>query len=453
MDRTSSARLGLPTGIQTFRKIRENGCYYVDKTAYALRLAQEGGHYFLSRPRRFGKSLFLDTLKELFECSEELFRGLAVHDRWDWDAPRPVVRLSFGSGNLRQMDELRELTMAQLDAIGEDAGIDIRYDAPSMRLRHLLRALRRQTRRRVVVLVDEYDKAILDALDEPTTAEANRDYLAGLYSTLKDCDEDIAFTFLTGVSKFSKASLFSTLNNLTDLTLHPRYSSICGYTERDMETVFGPELEGLERAKIQRWYNGYSWDGRERVYNPFDVLHLFDQRRFRNYWIKTGTPAFLPGILANRGFELAELSGRWVDEGRLEDFDIGRIGTAALLFQTGHLTIAAEHPSMPGRYRLEYPNLEVRQSLSHLLLDQLAGERKGRSCGKACARRWRPPTTAACATRCLRRSPASRTMRTGAPRSGATRDTTPRRCTCSPRARAWIRAARRAPRRGGRTWR
>ena len=263
----------LPIGIQTFRKLRERNCYYVDKTAYIDRLLHEGTHYFLSRPRRFGKSLFLDTLKELFEGNEELFAGLYIHQRHNWTERHPVVRLSFGGGNFKEPGELHEDVMLQLEDLEEEAEIAVRRVSAPARLRRLLQALHRKTRRRVAVLVDEYDKPILDALVEtPEIARANRDYLRGLYGVIKDSDAHVEFTFVTGISKFSKVSLFSQLNNLTDLTLDRRYSAICGYTERDLDTVFAPELGGLDREQVREWYNGYSWRGTEKVYNPYDLL-------------------------------------------------------------------------------------------------------------------------------------------------------------------------------------
>ena len=266
------ARRRLPLGIQTFRKLREEDAYYVDKTPYISRLLGEGAHYFLSRPRRFGKSLFLDTLKELFEGSEELFEGLYVHDDWNWSVRHPVVRLSFGSASFKDPDHLDEDVVLQLEYLEEEAGIPPRQVNAASRLRRLLQALHRKTGRRVVVLVDEYDKPILDALEEPEAARANRDYLRGMYGVIKDCDAHVRFSFLTGVSKFSKVSVFSVLNNLTDITLEPAFSAICGYTESDLDTVFGPELDGLDRQQVREWYNGYGWLGEERVYNPYDVL-------------------------------------------------------------------------------------------------------------------------------------------------------------------------------------
>ena len=277
-------RRRLPIGIQTFRELREANAYYVDKTPYVLRLLGHGKHFFLSRPRRFGKSLFLDTLKELFEGSEELFAGLHIHDRWIWSVRHPVVRLSFGSANFKEPGRLDEDVTLQLEYREEEAGIPPRQVNTASRFRRLLQALHRQSGQRVAVLVDEYDKPILDALEEPETARANRDYLRGLYGVIKDCDAHVRFAFLTGVSKFSKVNLFSQLNNLIDITLDRRYSGICGYTEADLDTVFASELAGLDREQMRDWYNGYRWRGAEKVYNPYDVLLLFDSREYRAHW-------------------------------------------------------------------------------------------------------------------------------------------------------------------------
>ena len=365
-------RRRLPIGIQTFRELREENAYYVDKTPYIRRLLDRGKHYFLSRPRRFGKSLFLDTLKELFEGSEELFAGLHIHDRWNWSVRHPVARLSFGSGNFKEPRHLDEDVMLQLEYLEEEAGIPPRQVNAASRLRRLLQALHRKAGRRVVVLVDEYDKPILDALEEPDTARTNRDFLRGLYGVIKDCDAHVRFTFLTGVSKFSKVNLFSQLNNLTDITLDRRYSGICGYTEHDLDTVFAPELAGLDREQVREWYNGYRWRGAEKVYNPYDVLLLFDSREFRAHWFETGTPAFLVDTLFERRVSTVSLNETLATEDLLSVFDVGRIGTEALMFQTGYLTITGEE-ELGGKplYRLGYPNREVRQSLNEQLLGYL----------------------------------------------------------------------------------
>ena len=367
-------RRRLPIGMQTFGELRERDCYYVDKTAYIERLLDEGTHYFLSRPRRFGKSLFLDTLKELFEGNEELFTGLYIHQRHNWTERHPVVRLDFGGGTFfTEPAALHEDVMAQLDGLARDMAIAVRYDTAPARFRHLLQALHRKTGQRVAVLVDEYDKPILDALvEKPEVARANRDYLLGLYGVIKDSDAHVEFTFLTGITKFSKGNLFSQLNNLTDLTLDPVYSAICGYTERDLDTVFAPELGGLDREQVREWYNGYSWRGTEKVYNPYDVLLLFDSREFAAHWFETGTPAFLVDTLFERRVSSVALEEMVSTAKLLSAFDVEEIGTEALLFQTGYLTITGEE-TLGGMalYRLGYPNREVRQSLNEYLLSHL----------------------------------------------------------------------------------
>ena len=370
-----SDRRKLPIGIQTFRKIREENYYYVDKTALIQRLMDEGTHYFLSRPRRFGKSLFLDTLKELFEGNEPLFEGLHIHEYWDWSVRHPVVRLDFGSGNFKEPDYLQANVMEQLTAIENRSGVVTAAVTAPGRFASLIEALHERAGQPVAVLVDEYDKPILDALEVPEVARANRDFLRGLYSTIKSSDAYIKFTFLTGVSKFSKVSLFSGLNNLTDITIDPQYSAICGYTEEDLDTVFAPELPGLDRDEIRDWYNGYSWRGQETVYNPFDILLLFRRQSFEAYWFETGTPTFLIETLLSRGVSSLALDNMLGSDDLLSAFDVDHIATEALLFQTGYLTIIQTEPrSGEMYYRLSYPNREVRQSLNRSLLNHLTGD-------------------------------------------------------------------------------
>lgn len=248
-------------------------------------------------------------------------------------------------------------------------------DTPDIsgQLAELIRQAHARSGQRVVVLIDECDKPILDNITERDTALAMGEGLKNLYSVLKDMDAHLRFVFLTGVSKFSKVSLFSGLNNLQDITLDPRYSTICGYTDADVDSVFAPELEGLDRDEIRRWYNGYNWLG-ETVYNPFDVLLLFDRRQFHAWWFETGTPTFLVKLLAERHQFTPELEDMIASESLLSTFDVDTIPSEALLFQTGYLTIASSR-YLPGRLelRLCYPNLEVRSALNDSLLQVLAG--------------------------------------------------------------------------------
>lgn len=364
-------RKKLPIGIQTFSHLRKQNCYYVDKTALALALINQGTHYFLSRSRRFGKSLFLDTLKELFEGNEALFQGLMVHDQWDWSVKYPVLRFSFGAGAFLQSDYLHANLMAQLDKLEEKFNCQSGYTTCPERFQALIRHANQQTGQPVVILIDEYDKPILDALSDSAVAKENRDFLRGFYGTIKDYEAHIKFSFLTGVSKFAKVSLFSGLNNLKDITLDARYSAICGYTDHDIDTVFESKLVGLERDKIREWYNGYHWLG-EGVYNPYDVLNLFDTREFSNYWFETGTPSFLVDLLMKRQVKSIELDKMLSSSVMLSSFDVDYIATEALLFQSGYLTIhEVKRVGSQSFYVLGYPNLEVRQSLNEVLLSAL----------------------------------------------------------------------------------
>ena len=308
-----------------------------------------------------------------------------------------MVRLSFGGRHFAAPGDLDTNLAAQLDDIEVQAGANPRHKTAPERFGYLIRSLHRQSGQRVVVLVDEYDKPILDALENREVARANRDFLRGLYGVIKDSDAHVRFAFLTGISKFSKVNrprhfrgsfldgrmgwaggeaggaddgaLFSQLNNLTDITLDPVYSSICGYTERDLDTVFGPEMAGLDRERVREWYNGYGWLGDEKVYNPYDVLLLLRRRRFAAHWFETGTPAFLVENLFERRVSYVSLDEMVSTERLLSAFDVEHIGTEALLFQTGYLTITGEE-RLGGKtlYRLGYPNREVRESLNEQLL-------------------------------------------------------------------------------------
>ena len=366
-----SQRKKLPIGVQTFQKIRAGDYYYVDKTPLILDLIEGGTHYFLSRPRRFGKSLLLDTLKELFEGNEPLFRGLAAHGQWDWSVKYPVLRFSFGRKNYTHPQALQQSLHQQLTTLEEHYGIQPQFEDVGSRFADLIEKVTAQSGQPAVILVDEYDKPILDALTRPEVARENRDTLRGFYATIKDYDAHIRFSFLTGVSKFSKVSLFSGLNNLNDITLDQRYATLCGYTDADIDGVFAAELFGLDRQAIRDWYNGYNWLG-EGVYNPFDILQLFDKRDFRAYWFETGTPTFLIDQLMQRQMVSLTLDSLVSSAAMLSSFDVDDMTIEALLFQTGYLTIK-QRENLGGDYfyTLGYPNREVRQSLNDTLLSAL----------------------------------------------------------------------------------
>ena len=364
-------RRKLPIGLQTFRKIREQDYYYVDKTGLAIDLIEQGTSYFLSRPRRFGKSLLLDTLKDLFEGQQDLFKGLAAETRWDWGRKFPVMRISFGGGVVHTREALDQIIHQQLAQFENRFNLPAAFPDLRSRFTDLIERLHKQAGQRVVVLVDEYDKPILDNITDPAAARDMRDGLRNLYSVIKDCDAHIQFAMLTGVSKFSKVSLFSGLNNLNDITLDAPYSAICGYTDEDVDTVFKPELFDLDRDKIREWYNGYNWTGTS-VYNPFDILLLFQKREYRAHWFETGTPTFLIDVLTARHTFTPDLARIVATDSLLSTFDVDNMPVEALLFQAGYLTIASVW-RMPGRMELtlKYPNLEVQVSLNETLLQAL----------------------------------------------------------------------------------
>ena len=368
----------LPIGIQDFRTIREQDFYYVDKTSHIQRLVSQGRYYFMSRPRRFGKSLLVDTLRELFEGNEPLFRGLDIHGHWDWAVRHPVVRLSFG-GKYDNPHDIDGDILDQLEIAEHQAGLEPTQSSVTAprRLRMLLDRLHRATGRQAVVLVDEYDKPILDVIDNPEMAAANRNYLRGFYGIIKDSARDVRFVFVTGVSMFSRVNLFSGLNNLRNISLDPNYATICGYTDHDLDTVFAPELPGLDRDEVREWYNGYHWLGDEKLYNPFDLLLLFQTRNFEAHWFETGSPTFLFRMMMERAVSPMELENLTTDTRQISSFDVDDIDIEALLFQTGYLTITAkERDGIQTFYTLDYPNLEVRQSLNQGLLGYLGRQGK-----------------------------------------------------------------------------
>ncbi|MCL2850340.1 MAG: ATP-binding protein [Micrococcales bacterium] len=340
----------------------------MDKTAYAAQMVAEGSTYFLSRPRRFGKSLFVDTLAHMFSGSKHLFEGLACYDTWDWDTVHPVVRIDFAERAQPSLEWIDQRINEVIAVNEERLGVPGTTGTAPARFGALVRNAAAKYGQRVVVLVDEYDKPILDTMSHPDLARAVRDRLASLYGVTKSHDAHIKFVMLTGVSKFSKVNLFSGLNNPKDITLSPRYSAVCGYTEDDLGAVFAPELDGLDRDQVRHWYNGYNWGG-VAVYNPYDLLLLFDTHQYDTYWFETATPTFLVNTLTERGFDLPSLEHLRAPTALLSSVDVGDISTTALLFQTGYLTIASTEQTLDGmQYTLRFPNHEVRTALNRTLL-------------------------------------------------------------------------------------
>ncbi|MFH1097306.1 MAG: ATP-binding protein [Candidatus Desantisbacteria bacterium] len=360
----------LPIGIQTFSEIISENYCYVDKTKIIYELINSGKYFFLSRPRRFGKSLLIDTLKDLFEGRNELFKGLWIEDKWDFSRKYPVIKIDFGAGIPKEKIELNKKIHEILKTNQEELGVKCEFETISGCFNELIMKAALKYKERVVVLIDEYDKPILDNIEESMVAQQMREELKNLYSVLKSTDAYIKFVMLTGVSKFSKVSLFSGLNNLMDITLDERYASICGYTQNDLETIFKEHLEGVDLEKVKLWYNGYSWLG-ESVYNPFDILLFLGSanKEFKNYWFETGSPTFLLKLLKERRYYMPELEEIRAGEELIGAFDVDFIEPAALLFQTGYLTIK-DKKQIGARieYKLTYPNLEVKSSLNNYML-------------------------------------------------------------------------------------
>ena len=363
----------LPIGIQSFEKIRTGNFYYVDKTFFVKKLVEEGDYFFLSRPRRFGKSLFLDTLRQAFLGKKELFNGLYLENNWNWNKIYPVIYISFGSGVIRSKEELTTTIEEILWSHEKNYNISLKLKSIKGKFMELISSLFEKFNEKVVILIDEYDKPILDNITNIKTAIEIREELKNFYSVIKDCDQFLKFVFITGVTKFSKVSLFSGLNNLKDITLSPSYATICGYTQKELEEVFKDRLKKVNLKEIKEWYDGYSFLG-EKVYNPFDVLLYLDEGIYRAYWFETGSPTFLLKLIKEKGYFIPELEDLEVSEKIVSSFDIEKLEIETLLFQTGYLTIKGIKRRI-GRnvYKLGYPNLEVKVSLNDYILDEYSG--------------------------------------------------------------------------------
>ncbi len=367
----------LPIGIQTFSEIVEENYIYIDKTKIALDLIENNKYVFLSRPRRFGKSLFLDTLKNIFLGNKALFKGLYIYDNYDFTEKYPVINISFAAGKFNSVEKLKKHITSLLEYNQEDLNI-VCKDSKSINIcfTDLIKKAYKKYNQKVVILIDEYDKPILDTIEDVKISNDVKNELANFYSVMKASDEYLRFVFLTGVSKFSKVSVFSGLNNIRDVSLEERYGDICGYTQNDIETSFLPYLDGVDLEKLREWYNGYNFLASD-VYNPFDIL-LFIQGGFnyKNYWIETGTPTFLIHLLSQKDYFIPELENLIVGEEIINSFDINNISLETILFQAGYLTIDECRVDEMDliEYKLKVPNKEVRVSLNNMFIDYLTDD-------------------------------------------------------------------------------
>ena len=382
----------LPVGIQSFEKLRRTGCLYVDKTAFVWSLTQFSNPYFLSRPRRFGKSLFLSTLAAYFLGQKELFTGLYLEkaeeeqavqeNRAAWEV-YPVLYLDFNIGNYTDPKALNERLHVLLESEEPSYGIETgEKEQPffASRFEKLLKAAYKQTGKQVVILVDEYDKPLLQTMDvNETLNEQYRNELKAFYSVMKTCDQYIRFAFLTGVTKFSKISIFSDLNNLRDISMEKRYAGICGITQEELEATFQSEIQVLADeqeldyqqalAELKRWYDGYLFHpAGEGMYNPYSVLSALAKREIKSYWFSTGTPTFLVNYLKEAHYYIPDLDGNVeLNESGLETYRAVAENALPILFQAGYLTIK-EYISDVRLYRLGFPNDEVRYGFLENLL-------------------------------------------------------------------------------------
>ena len=363
----------LPIGISTLEEILNNDYLYVDKTSLVAEMAN-GKYYFLSRPRRFGKSLLVDTFKQAFLGNQKLFDGLHLENNWDWSKKYPVIHFDFGvSSTYGGKEKVLETTWIVLNHHAKEYGITFESDDIGLAFQELIHKLYEKTNQQVVVLIDEYDKPMLDVITDESLVFTVREILKSLYSAIKSNDAYLKFVFLTGVTKFSKVGLFSGLNNLYDITLTPQYANICGYTQTDLESVFADYLKqgNVDKDKLKLWYNGYNFGGspEQKVYNPFDVL-LFCGNNFeyRNYWFETGNPEFLIKLIQKNKYYFPNMENYVASEMMLATFDIPNLELTALLFQAGYLTIK-EKTTVGAQfaYVLGYPNLEIQISLNDAL--------------------------------------------------------------------------------------
>ena len=359
----------LPVGIQTFSEIITQDYLYIDKTGLASNLINRYKYVLLSRPRRFGKSLFLDTLKNIFEGKRKLFKGLLIYEQWNWDIKYPVIKISF-SGGIHSKADLEEDLVQILNSNEERLELECENKSKAKYFfAELSKKAFQKYQQKVVILIDEYDKPILDNIENIPEAIIIRDGMRDFYTKIKENDEYLRFAFLTGVSKFSKVSLFSGLNNLEDISLNPDYGNVCGYTQHDVDTSFAPYLEGVDMEQVKRWYNGYNFLG-DKVYNPYDILlFIKNQQMFKNYWFETGTPKFLIDLIKKNNYFIPEFNRLKTDESLINSFDIENLALETLLFQTGYLTIKQLLLSDVGvSYELGFPNKEVQISFNNYIL-------------------------------------------------------------------------------------
>ena len=371
-----------PIGIQSFEKIRQGGYVYVDKTDLIYKIAKTGQYYFLSRPRRFGKSLLISTMEAYFRGRKELFDGLAIASlEKDW-TEYPVLHFDLGGASYADMDSLNDKLGRQLDSLESRFGVVKKYKTLAVRFDNLIECAFNKTGRQVVILVDEYDKPVIDNLDRPEFQDKMRETLRGFYGVMKSKDAFIRFGFLTGVTKIGKMSVFSDLNNPTDISMDREYFDICGISESDLKVYFDgsvkelAEANGLSeeecRQKLALMYDGYHFHPKAAgIYNPFSLLSTFKAKEFKEYWFETGTPSFLVKVMRRTSYDVTRLSSDLVGSSLLSDVNTAFLNPVPLLYQSGYLTIKGFDPRF-NLYTLGFPNMEVKDGFLNFLLGYYA---------------------------------------------------------------------------------
>ncbi|MDM8537893.1 AAA family ATPase [Desulfobacterales bacterium HSG17] len=374
----------LPLGKSSFESIRQNNDLYVDKTRHIFQMADEGSFYFLSRPRRFGKSLTVSTLSCLFQGKKNLFEGLWISENTDWEwKEHPVILIDFNEISHDTPENLKQSLKEYILSIAEENNIQFISSLLKGQFKELILSFHKKTAMPVVILIDEYDKPIIDHLGKGEaaleTAKANRDILKAFFGVIKGGEVSAAlrFVFITGVSKFSRVSIFSELNNLKDLTMNEDYADMPGYTQEEVETCFKPYFSGFAKkqslskpellGKLRRHYNGYRFSVKDvRIYNPFSVLNSIDEKNFNNYWFETGTPTFLVNLLKDCDYPIEKIESLELDKQIFSVYDIEYLQPEALLFQTGYITI--KNVDENELYAFQYPNQEVKLSFLKYLM-------------------------------------------------------------------------------------
>ncbi|HBH09775.1 MAG TPA: AAA family ATPase [Rikenellaceae bacterium] len=371
-----------PIGIQNFEKIRQGGFVYVDKTDLIYKIAQTGQYYFLSRPRRFGKSLLISTIEAYFQGKKELFDGLAIASLEKEWTEYPVLHFDLSGESYNDETALNVTLSQHLANMEAKFGVTRRFDSHSARFKDIIDAAYRVTGRQVVILVDEYDKPVIDNLDNPDLQDKMRETLRGFYGVMKSKDALIRFGFLTGVTKIGKMSVFSDLNNLQDISLDKEYSDICGISESDLKVYFDGSVKELAKAnnlseeecyrKLALMYDGYHFHPKAAgVYNPFSLLNTFKVKEFLEYWFETGTPSFLVKVMRKTSYDVTRLSSDLVGSSLLTDVNTAFLNPVPLLYQSGYLTIKGFDPRF-NLYALGFPNMEVKDGFLNFLLGYYA---------------------------------------------------------------------------------